>query len=78
MPPGSPNPDPISDPKCHFPGPFSDQGLGGKGALNFCSGTITYCFETIVIIVTSSLHLKMFFATQPCPLKSIRVFRPNL
>ena len=26
VPPGSPNPDPISDQKCHFPHPFSDQG----------------------------------------------------
>ena len=26
LPPGSPNPDPISDQKCHFPHPFSDQG----------------------------------------------------
>ena len=24
-PPGSSNPDPISDQKCHFPDPFSDQ-----------------------------------------------------
>ena len=34
---GSPNPEPTSDQKCHKP---------DKGALNFCSGKITYCFVT--------------------------------
>ena len=33
-----------------------------KRALNFCSGTITSCFE---IIVTSSLYLKVVFTTRP-------------
>ena len=30
MPPGSPNPDPISDQKCNFPYPFSDLALRQK------------------------------------------------
>ena len=33
VPPGSPNPDPISDQKCHFPNPFS--GLAFRQKLCF-------------------------------------------
>ena len=35
VPPGSPNPDPISDQKCNFPHPFSDE-----------TSKIHSCFQT--------------------------------
>ena len=44
------------------PGPRCIKPSKDKRALNFCSGTIAYCFE---MIVTSSLNLKMLFATRP-------------
>ena len=41
VPPGSPNPDPISDQKCHFPHPFSDQ--ISKIHTNFQNWSILAC-----------------------------------
>ena len=41
-------------------------------ALNFCSETITYCFE---IIVTNSLNLKMLFATRPWASTDLKNYR---
>ena len=48
----------VSNDPQSSPGPGCIKPSLDKRALNFCSGTTTYCFETIV---TSSLNLKMFF-----------------
>ena len=52
----------VSNDPQSSPGPGCIKPSLYKRALNFFSRTITYCFE---IIVTSSLNLKIFFATRP-------------